>query len=368
MPTVNDVLAEEAIRQQHDTIRYSNGQVHRLIALLNRTDADLMAQLQAALDRGASQTTVQQIDAMLYSVRALNVAAYHAVGLALTQTLTEFAGYESAKQIVMIHSALPAEVRIVVDLQKVTGNQVYAAAMARPFQGRLLNEWMDGLQADRAAKIRDAVRIGYTENQTSEQIIRRIKGTKAAGYADGLLDKPRRDLETVIRSAISHTANVARDNVATANADIIKATAWLATLDTHTTLGCALRDGKQYTTDTHKPIGHALPWDGGPGRRHFNCRSTSTFVLVDWKELGLTAPSASTRASMTGQVPADMTYSDWLAKQPMSVVEDVLGPMRARLYKKGGLGLAKFSNNKGLTYTLDELRAKYADAFKAAGL
>lgn len=52
----------------------------------------------------------------------------------------------------------------------------------------------------------------------------------------------------------------------------------------------------------------------------------------------------------------------------MSVVEDVLGPVRARLYKKGGLTLAKFSNNKSQLITIAQLREKYAKEFAAAGL
>ncbi|KAF1682007.1 hypothetical protein B1992_15590, partial [Pseudoxanthomonas broegbernensis] len=168
----------------------------------------------------------------------------------------QFSAYEAAKQILMLTKAIPAEVLAKLPLVSVSGAQVHAAAMARPFQGRLLSEWMQGLESGRAQKIRDAVRIGFTESQTTEQIIRRIKGTKAKRYADGLLDKPRADLETVVRSAISHTAAYARNATAQANADIIASVDWLSTLDSHTTLQwCVPRDGKRYTLE-HKPIGH----------------------------------------------------------------------------------------------------------------
>ena len=71
---------------------------------------------------------------------------------------------------------------------------------------------------------------------------------------------------------------------------------------------------------------------------------------------------------MDGAVPAEMNYAEWLAKQPMARVEEILGPIRARLYKKGGLKLAQFSDNKGELLTLAELRKLDAAAFAKAGL
>ncbi|MGT2493119.1 hypothetical protein ACU4GD_28060 [Cupriavidus basilensis] len=56
-----------------------------------------------------------------------------------------------------------------------------AAALSRPFQGRLLKEWASNIEADRMVRIRDAIRIGFVEGQTTDQIIRRVRGTRAKG-------------------------------------------------------------------------------------------------------------------------------------------------------------------------------------------
>lgn len=368
MATANDILQAESIRHQLELQRYSNHAAQKMVALLNRADADLLAQLQIAMDRAGGDWTVDRLEALLTQVRSINAAAYATTGHALTAELVQFSTYEAAKQILMLTKAIPADALAQMALTRVSGAAVNAAAMARPFQGRLLSEWMQGMEAGRAEKIRDAVRIGFTESQTTEQIIRRIKGTRAANYADGLLEKPRADLETVVRSAIAHTANFARDKTAEANADIIAAAVWLSTLDSHTTLLCATRDNKQYTPVDHKPIGHNLPWLAGPGRAHFNCRSCSTFVLKSAEQMRLNGLKPSSRASMGGQVPQDLSFADWLKDQRVSVQDDVLGVTRGQLYRKGKLPMDRFVNNRGLLYSLDELRARDAEAFKLAGL
>ena len=379
MPTVNEALRDDAIAHAVDMQHYSANVLRRIIALLNRTDADIAAQIAAALDAGPPGASVQRLDALLDSVRGLNAQAYAAVSDALQREVQSLAGYEAERQIEAWRSALDAAgapvvvgaqagATIAIALTAVPPATAYAAAMSRPFQGRLLSEWMQTLESDRAARIRDTVRMGYLEGQTTDQIVRRVRGTRAGKYADGILQIDRRNAEAVVRTALSHTAATARSLVTEANADLISDLVWAATLDTRTSEICRPRDGKRYTVDAkHKPIGHDLPWLGGPGRAHWNCRSVEVHTIKAWDELGITMPPA-TRASMDGQVPAETTYAEWLARQPMDRIEDVLGPTRAKLFASGGLPLDRFSARDGHYLTLDELRKRDAEAFKRAGL
>jgi hypothetical protein len=71
---------------------------------------------------------------------------------------------------------------------------------------------------------------------------------------------------------------------------------------------------------------------------------------------------------MDGQVPDSLTYSDWLRKQSIARQDDILGVTKAKLFRDGGLDLPKFISKQGHEYTLDELRARDASAFKDAGL
>lgn len=365
---VNEYLLDEAVHHAVDLGGYSNGVVRRMLSLLNKVDADLFAQLMARLDTMDPESfTVQRLEALLISVRDLNRQAYDSVGRELTNELRTLATVEAAYQQELFQSALPVQIRVAA----VDAGQVYAAAMSRPFQGRLLAEWSQSIEADRMARIRDTLRMGYVENKTTAQMVRELRGTRAKGYADGLIEIDRRHAETIVRTAISHTAAVARDNFYEANADLVKAVVWRATLDSRTSNTCRLRDGKQYTLETHKPIGHALPWLGGPGKAHFGCRSTASPVVKSWKELtGVDVEefTPAQRASMDGAVPADLTYSQWLQRQSAGRQDEILGPARGELMRKGGMAPESFATDKGRWLTLEQLRERNSAAFKRAGL
>lgn len=357
----NVVLQDKAINHAHDLHRYSVGVIQRMIAVLNRSDTALTAQLTEALMRLDRESfTVQHLEAVLASVKAVNARAYAALLDALRPEMHGLAGVEAASQVAAFKAAIPAIVQIQAPVAAISAQQVYAAALSRPFQGRLLKDWGANLADARMTLIRNTVRQGYVQGQTTSEIIQKIRGTRAMKYADGLLDRPRHEVAAVVQTALSHTAQTARQQMTDANADLIKATMWLSTLDTRTTTICRVRDGLNYTPDTHKPIGHSIPWGEGPGRIHFNCRSVSVPVLKSWRELGIDMADMppGTRASMDGQVPADQTYAQWFAKQSAARQEEILGPMRYQLMKQGKVSYDQFYNNKGQWYTLAELASR----------
>ncbi|MEE4462247.1 hypothetical protein V2S84_08955, partial [Azotobacter chroococcum] len=281
MATVNEILADEAVGHAVDLQQYSAGVLQRMVALLNRTDSDLAAELSAALERlPADSFTVERLELLLESVRDLNASAYSAVLGELETELQALAEYEAGYQLQLFEEVIPEPVQVRFPIASVTPAQVYAAAMSRPFQGRLLRDWASQIEAGRMAKIREAVRVGYLEGETASQIVRRIRGTRDEKYADGILQRPRRDLMAVVQTAIGHTASVAREQFVEANQDIIKAERWVSTLDNRTSAQCRIRDRLQYTTGTHKPIGHKIPWLQGPGKIHWNAITAGSLITT----------------------------------------------------------------------------------------
>ena len=366
MATVNEVLFDELTAHSVDLQQYSEGVVRRMISLLNRVDVDLSAELAAALERmPADSFTVERLEALLGSVRQLNAAAYASVTEALQGELRAFAAYEAGYQVDLYQSVIPATVQVRYSIASVSPNQVYSAAMSRPFQGSLLKDFAKELGESRMAKIRNAIRAGYVEGKTASEIVRAIRGSSAANYADGILQRPRRDLMAVVNTAISHTAQVAREQFNEANSDLIKAELFRATLDSKTSPPCRIRDGLKYEAGTHRPIGHKVPWLQGPGRLHWNCRSTSTPVTKSWRELGIPIDemSPSERASMDGQVPAETTFASWLQRQSAARQDQVLGPERGKLIREGGLKLPDLYAPNGRYLTLEELRERDAASF-----
>lgn len=369
MDSANDLLFDEAIRHQINLNKYSTSLVHRMIAVLNRADARLFAELAFRLqDMTAANFTAERLESMLGSVRAMNAQAYAQLERDLRQELRDFVDYEAAYQHKALFTATPVQVHIAA----VSAEQVYTAALARPFQGVLLKGVLADLEAGRAKKIRQTIAQGYAENKTTDQIIRELRGTKAKGYSDGLWEAPRRDVEAVTRTALGHMARFTQDQTVEANLDLIKALAWSATLDLKTSPICRIRDKKTYTPGAHKPIGHSLPWLGGPGAAHWRCRSHATYVLKSHKELGIDLPEietrGGTRASMDGQLPKETSYQQWLQKQSYARQIEVLGPQRAKLMKDGKLPLDKMYGDKGQMLTLSQMRERDAWAFKRAGL
>lgn len=359
--TANALLRDEAIGHAIDQRRYSNNVLRRVIATLNRQDSRLAAALAEALERmPAGSFTVERREALLASVRQVNARAYAAAMDELRAGMQGMAQAATAAQAAAFNTAIPAAILAAQPLTAIAWEQAYAAALSRPFQGRLLSGWASNLEDGRLEAIRNAVRVGYMDGLTTDQIVRNIRGTRAKGYADGLLDRSRREVQTIVQTALSHTAQTARAQLYGANADIIKALKWDSTLDGRTTPGCQIRDGKLYTADTHKPIGHAIPWLGGPGRLHFNCRSVDVPVLRSFRELGLDIDDLppGQRASMDGQVPADTTYGQWLGRQSAARQDDILGPERAKLFRAGKVSFDRFFDDKGRQLTLEQLLAK----------
>src|SRR5690606_28228920 len=104
-------------------------------------------------------------------------------------TLKEFAQVESAFQYDLLRGAVPSEIQVRYRIARVSVEQVRAAALSRPFQGRLLRDWAAKMAEDRMVYMRNAVRLGFVEGQTVSQIVTRVRGTRANNYADGVINR-----------------------------------------------------------------------------------------------------------------------------------------------------------------------------------
>ena len=354
MPTANEELADLSVRHQVQIFRLSSGVLRKLIPLLNRADQEIIAKLAS---RGATlegSFTSKRLGSLLESIRVINRDAHTGLGRELRKELRDLAAYEASFQARMISSALPIQ----WDIVSPSAEMLDAVVNAQPFQGKLLKDWVSELDASKFRRVRDAVRLGMIEGQTTDQIVRRIRGTRALRYKDGVMEIGRRGAEAMVRTAVSHTASAARETLYQANSDLIAKEVWVATLDTRTCPVCGSLDGQEFEL--------------GKGPRspvHIGCRCLRAPVTKSWRELGFDIDELppGTRASMNGQVPGDMSYEQWLRRQPVSVQDDALGKSKGQLFRKGELPLDKFrQGNEELT--LDQLRAKEAEAFTKAGL
>ncbi|UOF79454.1 minor capsid component [Caudoviricetes sp.] len=305
---------------------------------LNDEDDTLFALLLAALLSLPPNATPGQIDAALSPVLLANDRVYSDIGRDLATRMGALADEEAEYQLALMQRTQDQRVEPLDVSSTVTD------MLAVPIIGLTIADTIRGLAAKRSETIRRAVQAGFVNRQTPDEIMRSLRGTRSAGFTDGLFNTSRHHLETTIRTALSHAVSYTTAVFRALNPNIIRAVVWLSVLDTATSSWCIARAGKRYTADeAHRPIGHSYNWGAGPGRYHYNCRSTSA-PLVD------------------GEIPNVNTYADWLSRQSAARQDEVLGPTRGAMYRRGQVSVEGFLNNRGRLLTLDQLRARRAGA------
>ena len=344
---VNDDLADALTSHQIGLLRLSNATVRKILAQLRRSETAILERLTR---EDISELSRKRQEALLADIRRIVQSAHKDATGALAIELDQLAIYEGQYQQDLFKRIVPLQINYVTP----SAEQIVAAVNARPFQGRLLKDWYSDLDANAAKRLRNTIRTGFIEGRTVGQMIRDIRGTRANGYKDGVLQVNRRAAEVTVRTAVNHTANAAREHVYERNSDVIKGVRFNATLDSRTTLVCASNDGKVFE-----------PGKGPRPPLHPNCRSSTSPVVKSWRELGFDVDEVSpgTRASMNGQVPADQDYDGWLRKQPSEFQDDILGKAKGELFREG-VKVDRFVDRSGREYTLDELRRREADAWQ----
>lgn len=358
--SVGDDLKDSATRHTVYTLRYARSTYRKHSRLIDQAVADMASRL-AIRAPSAGSITRARLEAMLINMRETSAALYKALESAVDGDLRELAAYESKFTLDMINDSYPIE----LSLTTVTPAAIHAAAMAKPFQGRILRQWWRDQDHNVQRAFQSAVRLGYVQGESIPQITRRVAGVG---------DMVKRQVDAVIRTAVRHTAQTAMHEVSKANSDIIAAEEWTATLDGRTSAICRGLDGKQF------------PIDKGPQvPAHFNCRSARVPVPATWATLYGDADDnsklnrrryvadkrrvkdipRSERDQIIGSTEAK-TYNEWLKTQKRPFVEDVLGKKKAKLYLDGDLSLDRFTDREGHEYTLLELEKRERKSFKKA--
>jgi SPP1 gp7 family putative phage head morphogenesis protein len=342
--SANELLLDRAVRHAIQLERFKAGEVRRVVSFLDRKlYPDLLGRLTTRLERirvrgfDTGPHTTEQVRKMLVSLglivdRHLSVAykAHRAqlFDLSASESRWQAASLGKALGPVQIETLLPAAATL------------RAVVTSRPFQGRLLRGWWSQHGRATKARIRQAVAIGIAEGEGTAAIVRRVREGVSIS---------RRGAEGMVRTAVNHVTTHAKEAAYAANSDVIKGVAWVSTLDSRTTPICQSRDGNVYGIDT-----------GPRPPAHIGCRSTTTPVLKSWRDLGIDLDEApvGTRASMNGQVPASLTYGDWLKRQSKAIQEEALGVRKAQLFRSGQFSVKGFVSRAGRPLTLAELEAR----------
>ena len=363
MPTANQRLLDELLAHELGLRRVHNRTRREVLAYINEIVPDLEALLRkrfgfiSARGFDSSKYTLKRLEANLREVRKLLDEAIQRAHAQIRDDSVSAAKYEAE----WTAGKIAKEVVIRLDVQTVAPSLMRALVTSRPFQGALLRDHMSKLSRDSYDKVQKAIREGLFRGEGIDKIVRRVRGTKAMGFADGAMQATRREAQKIVYTAAQHVTSEARAAVYQANADILEGIRWTATLDLHTCEICGPRDGKLWTLD-HEPIDHDLEWLDGPGKAHWNCRCVGSPVLKAWgKQRGGKNATPTQRASMDGAVPGKLTFEDWIARQPAARQDQWFGRTRGQAYRKGKIGWNDLFDDRGSWQTLDKLKGLEAN-------
>ncbi|QHI16235.1 minor capsid protein [Acinetobacter haemolyticus] len=251
---------------------------------------------------------------------------------------------------------------------QVDGEKLYQKAKKMPFSGGQLVDYLfSDIAANLRKKVEYVIRDGFSQGQTNQQIINRIKGRKSLDYKDGLLQSERYVIERQVRTARSHVSNTSY--LQTYEALGFTHIKFVSVLDGRSSFTCANLDQTMWKIDDPKIRRPPL---------HPNCRSTLIGVDADGN-LGGVRPFVADerkiknipkdeRDGIIGQVEVNTKFSDWFKDQDDDFQRNWLGSTRFELYKKSDFPIDKFVDPIGRKYTLDELKVLDAKTFKELGL
>lgn len=396
MPTANQDYFDTALRHQIGVRRFASGEVKKILSLLEKADRELVEKLRKRLIKLGHVTdfTSMRYTKLIESIRKNRAKAMKALRQELTPDLVEFGRLETGFETRALEAAIPIE----IEFATVEVAKIREIALRRPFQGRLLKDWYATLQQADQKRLRESIQLGMTQGESVPTMMQRIAGTRANRFRDGVLSITRREAETVVRTAVNHVSNRAREAVFDENSDVIRALRWTSTLDGRTSAICRARDGQMAVTEGNslREGELALQPPGARPPAHPNCRSVVVAVIdetgvvgtrpsvtdtrrrerreVDFRKISKSTgkPIKQVRSEWAdrniGTVPAKTTYNQWLKRQPAEFQDEVLGSTKGKLFRSGKVDVQEFVDRRGGELTLAQLSRTRPEAFTAAGL
>jgi len=353
---MTDLTIQQSARHAVYVQRYAGHLANLFDPYLTRLQRELRATLS-----GAPETTndIRAINLILaeYNKEAKAIYGEYNSQILVAQ-LKEFAGEEAIWQGEALDKSIESTA---LNLSTASTSQAWASVVSEPLVFpdsagvKKLEPFIKGWESKQIERVSDTIRTGFFTGRTNQQITQDIAGK--GGYLD---NQNRKTIKAMVRTATTHTSNLARQATFEANTDVVKGYEWVSTLDSRTSDICKGLDGKVFkNSDKNKRYPPAHP----------NCRSSTAPILDERYRLDDSVNTRSSRGVEGGQqVKADVTYYGWLKEQGAqgangrAFVLDTLGKERGQLFLDGGLSADKFKqltlDEKFIPIPLDTLRKK----------
>lgn len=341
--TPDDKLFDDVVTQALNILRLGASKRSATMRKLERMAKEIVASMGA--DELAKRPR-KELEAFLTNAEAIIAKQY-----GLIQESLELAGIA---EVVSDQTANSLQLALGINAVGLPKSSYFRSVESNVLiEGSPLRDWWKGQELDTQRRFTGAVRQGLLNNETNQQIIRRIVGTNEE---PGAMDLTRRNAASLVQTSVQAVANDARRETFDANADVIKGIRQVSTLDSHTSRVCMAYSGASWNLK-REPLNGSPPFNGGCPR-HFNCRSVEVPITKTFRELGLDIDEVAptTRASDQGQIAAGTTFDEYLRRKGKAFQDEMLGEGRADLWRDKKITLRDLVNGDGRELTLNELR------------
>jgi SPP1 gp7 family putative phage head morphogenesis protein len=260
MPTTPAQLIEQASRHISMIERLKSHDVNVLRDTVRRIETTLLGRLArndiSTWSRTRAETQLAYFSEFLAS-------EYQSELLPLIwQQIDELGIYEAGFEVRSLGSVtVNFDYRLPTDNQVMTAIRVNPLSVRGPDNGSLLEPFLESWSQRQVAATTGAIRAGFAQGQTTGEVIRNLRDVVFPANDNGL--------GAVVRTALQHSANQARQATWAANSDIVKRVRWLSTLDSRTSEQCQSMDGRLF------PIN-----EGPRPPLHISCLAGHTDILT----------------------------------------------------------------------------------------
>lgn len=371
-----DNIQDAFMPHEIDLLRVDASIRRRVVSMLRDLERALIAQLATDDPTAPARTAFQRrrLEVLLEETQQAIQSSYRQIHQVTRRDFLEVAEIEEAftRRTVnaeiggdLMRSGLSEE-RLVqlVDDSFVSGG----ATQANTIRG-----WWEQQAGGFQARLAASLRQGMLQDETVQQLIRRIRGTRAAQFKDGVAGVTRRNAEMLVRTAVNAVSQQARLETFRANSDVIRGVAVNVTLDTRTSPICISRSGGAWNLADGRPLPESevqiqfpgpLPW-------HFNERSRFSTITRTYTDMLRQAKGPRARATLArltqeeralldAKPPRQETYDAWLRRQPRAKQIEALGRGKWELWQADQIRLRDLVDQTGRPLTVAELRARAA--------
>lgn len=372
--TYDEAVFNELMKHATYIELYKNTEIKQALKILDDKDKRIRELLIDEFDKA----TIRTLERLLKKIEDVQDLAYDELQSRISDSAETLASDEQENNLAILTGALPAELATAIVFQQTTKLILYTSGSQKTsntlIAGKRLDEWVDSAKSAEYDRVISAIRQAKIDDVSTSELINRLYGTKSQRYLDGLNATTRNQVSGMLATVLQSASDEARKSVIAANSGFISKLRYVAVLDSKTSPICRSRSGRLYDVDK-APY---LP-------AHVRCRSHYAYVIKSVSEMlgdsklsrfiadrkALESASPAAKAYMSGSYAAPKTFSEWLKGQSVDVQNGVLGIKRAKLFRDGGLSdplRAFYSEAQKKQLTLRDLRAKYPDAFRRAGL